>query len=35
MNGGDGDDTLVWNNGDGSDVMNGDAGLDASRSTAR
>ena len=28
MNGGDGDDTLVWNNGDGNDVMNGDAGVD-------
>ena len=28
MNGGDGDDTLVWNNGDGSDVINGDAGDD-------
>ena len=28
MNGGAGDDTLVWNNGDGSDVMNGDAGVD-------
>src|SRR5881392_1611063 len=28
MNGGAGDDTLVWNNGDGTDVMNGDAGRD-------
>ena len=28
MNGGEGDDTLVWNNGDGSDVMNGDGGVD-------
>ena len=28
MNGGAGDDTLVWNNGDGNDEMNGDAGLD-------
>ena len=28
MSGGDGDDTLVWNNGDGSDVMNGEAGTD-------
>src|SRR4029450_4037972 len=28
MNGGAGDDTLVWNNGDGSDVANGDAGRD-------
>jgi Ca2+-binding RTX toxin-like protein len=28
MNGGAGDDTLVWNNGDNSDVANGDAGSD-------
>jgi Ca2+-binding RTX toxin-like protein len=28
MNGGTGDDTLVWNNGDGSDTMNGDDGVD-------
>ena len=28
MTGGDGDDTLVWNNGDGSDTMDGDDGLD-------
>ena len=28
MNGGAGDDTIVWNNGDGSDVMNGDDGVD-------
>ncbi len=28
MNGGAGDDTLVWNNGDGTDVMNGDGGRD-------
>jgi Ca2+-binding RTX toxin-like protein len=28
MNGGAGDDTLVWNNGDGSDTLNGDAGND-------
>jgi hypothetical protein len=28
LNGGDGDDVLVWNNGDGSDVSNGDAGFD-------
>ena len=28
MNGGTGDDTLVWNNGDGSDVANGDGGRD-------
>ena len=28
MNGGAGNDTLVWNNGDGSDIMNGDAGND-------
>ena len=28
MNGGAGDDTLVWNNGDGNDHMNGDDGLD-------
>jgi hypothetical protein len=28
MNGGSGDDTLVWNNGDGTDVVNGDAGRD-------
>jgi len=28
MNGGNGDDTLVWNNGDGSDVMNGDGDVD-------
>ena len=28
MNGGDGEDTTVWNNGDGSDVMNGEAGPD-------
>ena len=28
MNGGAGDDTLVWNNGDGTDVANGDAGRD-------
>ncbi len=28
MNGGDGEDTTVWNNGDGSDVMNGEAGTD-------
>ena len=28
MNGGAGDDTLVWNNGDGSDVANGDDGRD-------
>jgi hypothetical protein len=28
MNGGAGDDTTVWNNGDGSDVMNGDDGVD-------
>ncbi len=28
MNGGTGDDTTVWNNGDGTDVMNGDAGVD-------
>ena len=28
MNGGDGDDTIVWNNGDGNDVMNGDGGID-------
>jgi hypothetical protein len=28
MNGGSGDDTLVWNNGDGTDVANGDAGRD-------
>ena len=28
MNGGSGDDTLVWNNGDGSDVINGDGGSD-------
>ena len=28
MNGGAGDDTLVWNNGDGTDVMNGDDGRD-------
>jgi RTX calcium-binding nonapeptide repeat (4 copies) len=28
MNGGAGDDTLVWNNGDGTDVMNGDDGQD-------
>ena len=28
MNGGAGDDTLVWNNGDGTDVVNGDAGRD-------
>jgi Ca2+-binding RTX toxin-like protein len=28
MNGGAGDDTLAWNNGDGSDVANGDAGRD-------
>ena len=27
-NGGDGNDALVWNNGDGSDVSNGDAGFD-------
>ena len=28
MNGGAGDDTLVWNNGDGTDVINGDDGRD-------
>jgi Ca2+-binding RTX toxin-like protein len=28
MSGGDGDDTLVWNNGDGSDKMDGENGLD-------
>jgi hypothetical protein len=28
MTGGEGDDTLVWNNGDGSDTMNGEAGSD-------
>jgi Ca2+-binding RTX toxin-like protein len=28
MNGGTGDDTLVWNNGDGTDVVNGDGGRD-------
>ena len=28
MNGGAGDDTMVWNNGDGNDVMNGDDGID-------
>ena len=28
MNGGTGDDTLVWNNGDGTDVVNGDDGRD-------
>ena len=28
MNGGAGDDTLVWNNGDGTDVVNGDDGRD-------
>ena len=28
MNGGAGDDTLAWNNGDGNDDMNGDDGLD-------
>jgi RTX calcium-binding nonapeptide repeat (4 copies) len=28
MNGGAGDDTLLWNNGDASDVVNGDAGSD-------
>ena len=28
MNGGTGDDTLVWNNGDGTDVANGDDGRD-------
>ena len=28
MNGGTGDDTLVWNNGDATDVANGDAGRD-------
>ena len=28
MNGNAGDDTLVWNNGDGNDEMNGDDGLD-------
>ena len=28
MNGGAGDDTLVWNNGDGTDVANGDGGRD-------
>src|SRR5918993_795128 len=28
MAGGDGDDTTVWNNGDGSDKMDGDAGID-------
>jgi Ca2+-binding RTX toxin-like protein len=28
MVGGDGDDTLVWNNGDGTDTANGDAGQD-------
>jgi hypothetical protein len=28
LGGGDGDDTLVWNNGDGSDMMDGDAGSD-------
>ena len=28
VNGGGGDDTLVWTNGDGNDVMNGDAGFD-------
>ena len=28
MEGGTGNDTLVWNNGDGSDVMDGDAGND-------
>jgi Ca2+-binding RTX toxin-like protein len=28
MNGGSGDDTLVWNNGDGTDVVNGDGGRD-------
>ena len=28
MNGGAGDDTLVWNNGDGTDIVNGDDGRD-------
>ena len=28
MNGGGSDDTMDWNNGDGNDVMNGDAGID-------
>ena len=28
MNGGAGNDTMVWNNGDGSDRINGDAGND-------
>ena len=28
MNGGAGNDTLVWNNGDGSDIVDGDAGND-------
>ena len=28
MNGNAGDDTLVWNNGDGNDQMNGEDGLD-------
>ena len=31
MAGGDGDDTIVWNNGDGTDTMHGEAGFDTRR----